>query len=257
MPAQRSGGTSADLRESGEPKPLEDQHVVIVGGTQGLGLEIARAAAARGQRVTVAGRDAEKAEKAAADIGIDAVAGICDLTDWSSLERFFDGVDTIDHLILAALDRDQNDIKDFRPDDAAKTSLMKNVGYAASVHYALPKLDPGGSVLMFSGLSMWRPMPGSTTISMANAGVVGLANSLAVQIAPVRVNVITPGVVMGTLAVDEADPVRAEQYERLRQRTPGKRLPQTADIVSAAFALTDNPGINASNLVVDAAMHLS
>ncbi|GAB3308697.1 SDR family oxidoreductase [Epidermidibacterium keratini] len=232
------------------------QHVVIVGGTKGLGLEIARACVARGDRVTIAGRTAEVAQRQAAALGGATAAGICDLTNWASLEEFFSGLETIDHLILAALDRDNNDIADFRPDDSAKTSLMKNVGYAASVSYALPKLSPTGSVLMFSGLSMWRPMPGSTTISMANAGVVGLANSLALQIAPVRVNVITPGVVMGTDAVDDADPVRAEAYERLRQRTPGKRLPRTEDIVSASFALLDNPGINATNLVVDAGMHL-
>ncbi|WP_265445962.1 SDR family oxidoreductase [Flexivirga meconopsidis] len=232
------------------------RHTVIVGGTKGLGLDIAKACVARGDRVTVAGRDAEVAEREATAMGELAVSGICDLTDWDSLQRFFDSVEPIDHLILAALDRDQNDIADFRPDDAAKTSLMKNVGYAASVHYALKKLSPEGSVVMFSGLSMWRPMPGSTTISMANAGVVGLANSLALQIAPVRVNVITPGVVVGTQAVDHADPVRAETYERLRQRTPGKRLPHTDDIVNGVFALLDNPGINATNLVVDGGMHL-
>ncbi|KQY56521.1 MULTISPECIES: SDR family oxidoreductase [unclassified Nocardioides] len=232
------------------------RHLVIVGGTKGLGLEIARAAVARGDRVTVVGRTREVAEVEAKKLGENALAGVCDLTDWASLESFFDSVGPIDHLVLAALDRDQNTIKDFRPDDAARTSLMKNVGYAASVHYALPHLSPEGSVLLFSGLSMWRPMPGSTTISMANAGVVGLGNSLAVEIAPVRVNVITPGVVMGTEAVDEADPVRAETYERLRQRTPGKRLPEPAHIVAAAFALIDNPGINAANLVVDAGMHL-
>ena len=182
--------------------------------------------------------------------------GVCDLTDWASLQAFFDSVDgPIDHLVLVALDRDNNDIRDFRPDDSAHTSLMKNVGYATSVHYALPKLAADGSVLMFSGLSMWRPFPGSTTISMANAGVVGLATSLAVQIAPVRVNVITPGVVGGTDAVDNADPVRAEAYEAARQRTPGKRLPTPDNIVDASFALMDNRGINAANLVVDSAMH--
>lgn len=232
------------------------QHVVVIGGTKGLGLEIARAFAERGDRVTVAGRHREVAEREAAALGETAAYGLCDLTDWASLERLFAGLEPIDHLVLAALDRDHNEIASFRPDDSAKTSLMKNVGYAASVHYALPKLAPTGSVLMFSGLSMWRPMPGSTTISMANAGVVGLANSLAVQIAPVRVNVITPGVVLGTDAVDNADPVRAETYELLRQRTPGKRLPEPADIVAAALALIDNPGINAANLVVDAGMHL-
>ena len=234
----------------------DSRHVVVVGGTKGLGLEIARAAAQRGDRVTIAGRHGDLAEIAAKELGELAVGEVCDLTSWSSLEAFFDRVGALDHLVLAALDRDNNDIRDFRPDDSARTSLMKNVGYAAAVHYALPRLAPDGSVLMFSGLSMWRPAPGSTTISMANAGVVGLANSLAVQIAPVRVNVITPGVVAGTHAVQNADQVRAEAYEAARQRTPGKRLPHTQDIVDAAFALLDNPGINGANLVVDAGMHL-
>ncbi len=235
---------------------MSSKHVVIIGGTRGLGLEIARAAVARGDRVTVTGRDPDNAREQAAELGENAGHGVCDLTDWASLKAFFDAVDgPIDHLVLVALDRDNNDIRDFRPDDSAHTSLMKNVGYATSVHYALPKLAADGSVLMFSGLSMWRPFPGSTTISMANAGVVGLATSLAVQIAPVRVNVITPGVVGGTDAVDHADPVRAEAYEAARQRTPGKRLPTPENIVDASFALMDNRGINAANLVVDAAMH--
>lgn len=232
------------------------KHVVVIGGTKGLGLEIARAAVARGDRVTVAGRDPEIARSEAEAMGPKAVHGMCDLTDWPSLEKFFGEVEPIDHLVLVALLRDNNDIRDFRPDDSARTSLMKNVGYAASVHYALPKLSPEGSVLMFSGLSMWLPFPGSTTISMANAGVVGLANSLAVQIAPVRVNVITPGVVGDTYAVAHADPERAVAYEAARQRTPGKRLPSAQNIVDASFALMDNSGINAANLVVDAAMHL-
>lgn len=232
------------------------KHIVIMGGTKGLGLEIARAAVARGDQVTVAGRTPEVAQAEVEALGQDAAYGICDLTDWTSLEAFFDQVDRIDHLVLVALLRDNNDIKDFRPDDSATTSLMKNVGYAASVHYALPKLSPTGSVLMFSGLSMWLPFPGSTTISMANAGVVGLANSLAVQIAPTRVNVITPGVVDGTDAVAHADPERAVAYEAARERTPGKRLPTPDNIVDASFALMDNPGINAANLVVDAAMHI-
>lgn len=233
-----------------------EQHIVIVGGTKGLGLEIARASVARGDRVTIAGRDPDIARSEAETLGGGAVHGICDLTDWASLEAFFEQVEPIDHLVLVALDRDNNDIREFRPEDSARTSLMKNVGYAASVHYALPKLADDGSVLMFSGLSMWLPFPGSTTISMANAGVVGLANSLAAQIAPTRVNVITPGVVGGTAAVDRADPERAVAYEAARQRTPGMRLPGPDDIVDAAFALLDNPGINAANLVVDAGIHI-
>lgn len=237
--------------------PARSEHVVVIGGTQGLGLNIARAVVARGDTVTLVGRDLAKAQRVAAELGEGAHGKACDLTDWESISTLFDGIDALDHLILTALDRDQNTIADFRPDDCARTMLMKNVGYAVAVERAVPKFSPSGSVVLFSGLSMWVPMPGSTTISMANAGVIGLMNTLATQVAPVRVNAITPGVVAGTDAVDAADPVRAQRYEALRQRTPGKRLPSPDDIVAATFALTDNPGINAANLVVDAAMRLA
>lgn len=229
----------------------------MIGGTSNLGLDIAKAAAALGARVTVAGRHRDKAAAAASVVGAGTGVCTCDLTDWESVHRMFAEIDTVDHLILTALDRDHNTIKDFRADDSARTMLMKTVGYAVAVQAALPKFTDTGSVVLFSGLSMWTPMPGSTTISMANGGVIGLMNSLATQVAPVRVNAVTPGVVVGTAAVDTADPIRAEQYERLRQRTPGKRLPTTADIVAATFALTDNQGLNAANLVVDAGMHLA
>ena len=221
---------------------MSQRHIIVVGGTRGLGLELARAAVARGDRVTVAGRDEAHAKEQARLLGSAASGASCDLTDWPTLARLFSSVESIDHLVLAALDRDHNDIADFRPDDSARTSLMKNVGYAAAVHHALRKFTSDASVLLFSGLSMWRPMPGSTTISMANAGIIGLMNSLTVQIAPVRVNTITPGLVTGTNAVDEADPVRAEAYERQRRKTPGGRLPHREDIVHAAFGSWTTPG---------------
>jgi NAD(P)-dependent dehydrogenase (short-subunit alcohol dehydrogenase family) len=231
-------------------------HTVVIGGTKGLGFDVAKASVARGERVTITGRDEATAKARAHQLGELATGAACELTDWESIGRLFAGMDVVDHLVLTALDRDHNTITDFRPDDCARTSLMKTVGYATAVHKALPKFSDDAAVVMFSGLSMWRPVPGSTTISMANAGITGLVNSLAVEIPPVRVNALTPGVVGGTAAVDDADPVRAEWYETMRQRTPAKRLPTPADIVAATFLLLDCPGINGTNLAVDAGMHL-
>jgi NAD(P)-dependent dehydrogenase (short-subunit alcohol dehydrogenase family) len=236
--------------------PRPGEHYVIVGGTRGLGHQLAQAVAAAGASVTITGRSAESGRTAAEAVGAACQAATCDLTDWPSIEEAFRDLPTIDHLILCALDRDQNTVAEFRPDDAAQTSLMKNVGYAAAVHYALPKFSPTGSVVMFSGISMWRPFPGSMTISMANAGVIGLMNSLATQIAPVRVNSITPGVIGGTDAFDQADPIRRAAFEAMLARTPGRRLPTPDEVVAATFALTDNAGINGSNLVVDGGMTL-
>jgi NAD(P)-dependent dehydrogenase (short-subunit alcohol dehydrogenase family) len=232
-------------------------HIVVIGGTRGLGFEVAKAAAAQGARVTITGRDAEFARARAAEIGPEVTGAVCELTDWDSIGRLFDSFDVVDHLVLTALDRDHNTINDFRPDDCARTSLMKTVGYATAVNKAIPKFSDDASVVMFSGLSMWRPVPGSTTISMANAGIIGLVNSLTLEIAPVRVNALTPGVVSGTAAVEEADKVRADWYEAMRLRTPAKRLPTPDDVVATTMLLLTNRGINGANLVVDGGMRLA
>ena len=237
------------------PKP--GSHVVIIGGTQGLGYELAKTSVTCGARVTITGRDEVSAETRASALGERATGAACELTDWDSIGALFADMDVVDHLVLTALKRDQNTIADFRPDDCAQTTLMKTVGYATAVSKALPKFADDASVVLFSGLSMLRPVPGSTTISMANAAIIGLTNTLAVEIAPVRVNAVTPGVVGGTAAVDHADPVRADWYDAMRQRTPAKRLPTPEDIVAAVFFLQDCPGINGANLLVDAGMHLA
>lgn len=239
------------------PESRTPRHFVVVGGSRGLGLALARAVVRRGDRVTITGRDLERTRAAAATIeGGDAAGLECDLTDWASIARLFSEIESVDHLVLTALERDFNTIADFRPDDSLRTSTMKNVGYATAVHYALPAFTATASVVMFSGTSMWRPMPGSTTISMANAGVLGLVNSLAIQIAPVRVNSITPGVIGGTDAVDNADDERRKVFEQIRQRTPGQRLPNPDHVVAGVFALTDNAGINGENLTIDAGLRL-
>ncbi|SDI52342.1 NAD(P)-dependent dehydrogenase, short-chain alcohol dehydrogenase family [Sinosporangium album] len=237
--------------------PKQGNHTVIIGGTKGLGYQIAKATVAAGSRVTITGRDETTAKARAHELGGLATGAACDLNDWDSIDRLFAGIDTVDHLVLTALDRDHNTIAEFRPDDCTQTMMMKTVGYATAVSKAVPKFSADSSVVLFSGLSMLRPVPGSTTLSMANAAILGLLNTLTVEIAPVRVNVITPGVVGGTDAVDKADPVRADWYEAMRQRTPAKRLPSPEDIVSAVFFLQDCQGVNGANLIVDAGMNLA
>lgn len=177
--------------------PHPGNPVVVIGGTKGLGFDIARASAAAGARVTITGRD-EAAAKGRAPA--------------SSRPRRLRGL---------------------RPHRPTRRWCCS------------------------AGCRCGDRCPGSTTISMANAAILGLANTLTPEIAPVRVNAITPRVVTGTAAVDDADGVRADWFEAMRRRTPAKRLPTVDDIVASVFLLLDTPGINGANLVVDAAMHLA
>jgi NAD(P)-dependent dehydrogenase (short-subunit alcohol dehydrogenase family) len=234
----------------------KDAHLLVIGGVRGLGLELARTASEQGARVTVTGRDADFADARAAELGPSARGLGCELLDDDSLSRLCTDIDVVDHLVITAIERDRNSVADYRADAAARMMLIKTVGYANAVAHLLPKLDPDGSVVMFSGLSMWRPSPGSTTMSMANAAILGLVNSLAVEIAPVRVNAITPGSVAGTEAIDNADPVLAAFFEKQRQHTPAKRLPTPQDIIASVLFLLTCPSITGENLVVDAGAHL-
>ncbi|MFI5960165.1 SDR family NAD(P)-dependent oxidoreductase [Cryptosporangium sp. NPDC051539] len=223
----------------------------MIGGTRGLGLELARAAHVLGARVTVGGRDREVADEAARSVGEECRANVCDLTDWSSIETFISACGPIDHLILTAVDRDVRPLTDYRPEESARAILMKTVGYATAIHHALPRFRPNASVVMFGGLSAWRPAPGSTTLSTANSAIIGLMNSLALEVAPVRVNTIVPGAVGDSAATLNAPPENRGAFEALRTRTPTRRLVTTKNVVAATFALLDNDGINALPLVVD------
>ncbi|WP_460402308.1 SDR family NAD(P)-dependent oxidoreductase [Actinophytocola sediminis] len=229
----------------------------MIGGTRGLGLELARAAHALGSQVTVGGRDGEVAHEAARSVGDRCRAGVCDLTDWSSIETFVSACGPIDHLILTAVDRDIRALADYRPEESARAIIMKTVGYATAVHHALPRFRPNASVVIFGGLSAWKPAPGSTTLSTANSAILGLMNSLALEIAPVRVNTIVPGAVGDSPVTRNAPPESQRAFEAVRTRTPTQRLVTTRNIVAATFALLDNDGINGIPLVVDGGLTLT
>ncbi|WP_116995480.1 SDR family NAD(P)-dependent oxidoreductase [Desertimonas flava] len=233
---------------------MTSQHIVIIGGTSGIGKEIAREGLRRGSTVTIAGANEDKARQVARALGPEARSGRCDLCDPASIQQFFSEIASIDHLVLTALKRDFNTLAGYQPDTSSETLLMKTVGYVAAVHHAMPALTDASSVLLFGGASAWRPVPGSTTITMANAAVLGMTRTLAIEAAPTRVNAITPGLVRGTPATDDADEIRRAVFEQLRSKLPGQRLPHVDDVVMAAFMLMDNPGINAENLVVDGGM---
>jgi NAD(P)-dependent dehydrogenase (short-subunit alcohol dehydrogenase family) len=122
------------------------------------------------------------------------------------------------------------------------------VGYAEVVHTLAPRFTPSASVLFFGGLALKRPYPGSTTVTTVNGGVVGLVNTLAVELAPVRVNAIHPGVV-GDSPYWAAKPQAVR--DALVARTPIGRLATMDEIVDASIFLLENGAVNGVNLEVD------
>ena len=220
--------------------------VLVFGGTSGLGREIARYYADAGHRVTLAGRDADRAAAVAGEIGGDTTGIACDLAEPHGIAAALAGLDVVDNLVLASIDRAvDTTVGDFDIDLALRLVTLKLVGYTEVVHALRSRLSDDAAIVMFGGLAMLRPYPGSTMVSTVNGGVMGLMNTLIVELAPIRVNVIHPGI------VGDSPHWRERDLSRVVARTPCGRLAQMDNIVDAVAFLLRNPAVNGVSLNVD------
>lgn len=227
---------------------MASKSVVVVGGTRGLGRELAQFYADQGRDVVISGRDAKSTEAIAAEIG-DRVRGVgIDLADPETIEAGLADVGDVEHLVLAAIERDSNSVKEYDIAGALRLVTLKLVGYTEVIHTLLPRLDDDSSVLIFGGLARDRPYPGSTTVTTVNGGVNGLVRTLVIELAPRRVNALHPAIVGDSPQWVDMPP---ERHQALVQRTPLGRLVTMAEVVDASRFLLENRAINGINLAVD------
>ena len=222
--------------------------VVVVGGTQGLGREVAAAYAAQGRPVVLTGRDPTRAAAVAAELGPTARGLGLDLTRPTELAAALADVGVVDHLVLSAIARDENSVAAYDLVTALSLVSLKLVGYTEVVHALLPRLGPDSSIVLFGGQALHRPYPGSVTVSTVNGGVVGLVHALAVEIAPRRVNGLHPGIVGDSPYWSDRPPA---VLDAIAARTPIRRLASMADVVGAVRFLLENRSVSGVNLAVD------
>ncbi len=220
--------------------------VLVVGGTSGIGLEFARTRAERGDEVVLTGRDAHRADTVAKEIGARGLA--LDLGRPKEIAAALAGVGTLDHLVIAGVSRDDNKVTEYDIDAALRLVTLKLVGYTEVVHALQDRLHADSAIVLFGGQAKERPYPGATTVATVNAGVGGLVNTLAVELAPIRVNAVHPGVV-GDSPYWQAKPEKVLAV--LRTETPTGRLATMADVVDAVDFLLRNASVNAVELNVD------
>ena len=222
--------------------------VVVVGGTQGLGREVAQSYAADGYFVVVTGREQGRADAAAGEIG-GTTRGIgFDLADPHTIAERLTDVGDVQYLVLAAIERDVNKVREYDLDAALRLVTLKLVGYTEVIHALTPRLRDDSSILIFGGLARDRPYPGSTTVTTVNGGVTGLVRTLVIELAPTRVNALHPAIVGDSPQwVGMPD----ERREALVARTPIGRLVTMAEVVQASRFLLENRAMNGINLPVD------
>ena len=226
----------------------EQGSVVIIGGTSGIGEQIARHYAKQGRDVVISGRDLARAQGVADDIGGGTSAVALDLAEPEQVAAALESVGSVSRLVLTAIDRDENTVRDYDIARARRLVTLKLVGYTEVVHALVPRLTPDASIVIFGGLAKDRPYPGSTTVSTVNGGVTAMVRTLALELAPIRVNALHPAIV-GDSPYWQGKP--GAVLEGFRSRTPMGELISMDDVVDAAVFLCENRAVTGINLRVD------
>jgi NAD(P)-dependent dehydrogenase (short-subunit alcohol dehydrogenase family) len=238
-----------------EPELL-GQTVVVIGGSAGIGLETARRARAEGAKLIVTGRDSERLQHAASEL--DAMSNAAfDATDFERLERFFNDLPTpIDHVLVTGPGPYYAPLADFdleraRRDVEAHLFLPLQVARNAA-----KKVRPGGTLLFMGGTGGRRTTPGFTLISALTAALPAMTRNLALELAPIRVNLIAAGFVDTPLSAALLGDELENRRNQLRSTLPIRRVVGPADVGALAIHIMTNTALTGATYDVDGGQQL-
>ena len=220
--------------------------------TSGIGLATAKAARC-GAEVTVISRQQEASvDRALAELPPGTRGRAADLTDPALVGRLFDDLGDIDHLVFTAGEPlALMDVATLDLDKAREFFALRYFGALGAVHAAVPHLQPGGSVTLTSGIAGRRPGPGWAVAASICGAVESLTRALAVELAPVRVNVVCPGVVRSPLWASMTPASREQLYRDTAASLPAGRVGEVDDIARAYLFCLTQPFATGSILTVD------
>jgi len=234
----------------GEPA-LRGQTVVVIGGSAGIGLETARRARAEGAEVLLTGRDRDRLESAAAEVGARDTASF-DANDLAALEEFFGGLDgPIDHVMVTAGRPYYSSLAEMDFDEARRGLYEHPMVMLGVARYAGPLVRPGGTLLFMGGTGGRRTGVGLGIISAGTAALPALTANLALEIAPVRVNLIAAGFVDTPLSASLLGDQLDARREELRTTLPIGRVVGPADVAALAIHLMTNTALTGATYDID------
>jgi NAD(P)-dependent dehydrogenase (short-subunit alcohol dehydrogenase family) len=227
---------------------LRDQRVVIIGGSSGIGFAVAEAALAENALVVIGSSSAAKVEAAVARLGQAASGAAINVRDETSVQAFFAKVGPFDHLAYTAGDWDRmptGAIAELDFSAAAANLEVRFWGALRAVKHALPHLSPKGSITLTDGTLTHRPMKGRPLSSAFGAAIEHLAKGLAVDLAPIRVNAVCPGLIL-------TEVWNAMPPDRLAKMTERLPLPKGGDPaeVAQAYAYLMKAGYSTGQVLI-------
>lgn len=227
--------------------PGSSANVVVIGGTSGTGRSVASKFARRGCDVVISSRSADRAKMAAEQIGGETRGIELDLARPGQIAGQLSDIGQVDYLVLAAIDRDRNSVRDYDISRALQLVTLKLVGYTEVVHALAARMTADSAAVLLGGLAMQRPYPGSTTVTTVNGGVSALVRTLAVELAPIRFNAVHPAMVGDSPYWSD----KPELVAAAARRTPVGRLATMEEVADAIAFLLENRSVNGANLSID------
>jgi len=216
---------------------LTNRTVLVVGRGSGIARATTLAIRAAGATVVVAGRDADALAATYDEPGITAEQ--VDLTDESSIAALAGRLGTVDHVVPTASARARGQLADLTPGTVNLSFQTKVVGPVLLANHFAPRMPAGGSFVLFSGSSARKPTVGMLAVGATNAAVDAVTRSMAVELAPIRVNAISPGTIETGAYDGLGEQRKAELFAARNEHNPARRIGTPDDIADAVvFALT-------------------
>jgi len=226
---------------------LAGKKVVVVGGSSGIGLATAEMAKAQGAEVVIASRSADKVKAAAAKVG--AMGIPADVTNDQSVVDLFRACGPVDHVVVSAAQLRTGPFKTVAMDDVRATLEAKLWGAWRCARAA--DIKPGGSLTLVSGFLSIRPRPNSAIVSAANGALESLTRALALELAPIRVNCVSPGIIDTPIRAAMPEAARKEMLDKTAAGLPVRRVGLGEDIAQQIVGFMTNGFMSGSIVYLD------
>ncbi|MDP9580143.1 SDR family oxidoreductase [Priestia megaterium] len=236
---------------------LKGKKIVIIGGSSGIGFETAKQVIAQGAEVIIASRSKNKLQNAKEQLGASATAFILDTTQEQQVQSFFEKVGQFDHLVVSAAETSGGSFLHTNTAQARQLFENKFWGQYYAAKYGAPKILPHGSITLFSGVVAYKSMVGSSILGAVNAAVSNLGQTLALELAPIRVNIISPGIIDTPSRSKMPEETRNHFYAMVGNKLPVKRIGRAEDVAQSVLYLLQNSFVTGTVLHVEGGHILS
>jgi NAD(P)-dependent dehydrogenase (short-subunit alcohol dehydrogenase family) len=231
---------------------LRNKRLIVIGGSSGIGLAVAVNARLQGAKVVIASSNAQRLQRVVESIGGEAKGETLDASDERSIQTLFAKLGPIDHLVYTAGDSLQlSDLATTDLNEARRAFELRYWSVLAAVKYGSPRIRRGGSIVLTTGIAGQRPQKGWVIAASVCGTIEALTRALAVELAPIRVNAVSPGVVRTNLWQNMTLAEREHMYQSVGNRLPVGRVGEPNDIAHAYLFLMQEGFSTGQVVVVD------